>query len=135
MTKTGHFLRGFTGRVFSSRFSWPFKDFQDSTPKESCPCISRIFTGKAMHFNGLISKLVVLLIKEEMHRSYCSAALRLNGEKKITTRGLFINAMSHVNLMTETRVYICHKNMKSMGFFTTFRKYLRKFLLKKFYRK
>ena len=25
--------------------------------------------------------------------------------------------MFHVKLITETRVYICHKNMKSMGFF------------------
>ena len=41
-------------------------------------------------------------------------------KKKITTRGLFINAMSHVKLMTETRAYICHKNMKSMGFFLQF---------------
>ena len=40
-------------------------------------------------------------------------------EKKITTRGLFISAMSHVKLIAETRVYVCHKNMKSMGFFFT----------------
>ena len=26
--------------------------------------------------------------------------------------------MFHVKLITETRVYICHKNMKSMGFFS-----------------
>ena len=25
--------------------------------------------------------------------------------------------MSHINLIAETRVYICHKNMKSMSFF------------------
>ena len=28
--------------------------------------------------------------------------------------------MSHVKLISETHVYICHKNMKSMGFFTVF---------------
>ena len=56
--------RVFTCRFFSSRFSWPFKDFQDSTPKRSL-----ISTGKAMHFYGLISKHVVLHIREEMHRS------------------------------------------------------------------
>ena len=34
MTKIGRFLRGFfTCRFFSSGFSRPFKDFQDSTPK------------------------------------------------------------------------------------------------------
>ena len=74
MTKTGRFLRGFSlVDFFSSRFSRPFKDFQDfndfQDAKKSCSCISLIFTGKAMHFYGLISKLVVLLIREEMHRS------------------------------------------------------------------
>ena len=39
--------------------------------------------------------------------------------------------MSHVELITETRVYICHKNMKSMRFFTVFRTLLRK-LYKKY---
>ena len=34
MTKIGRFLRGFfTCRFFSCRFSWPYKDFQNSTPK------------------------------------------------------------------------------------------------------
>ena len=28
--------------------------------------------------------------------------------------------MSHVKLIAETRVYICHKNMKSMGFLYSF---------------
>ena len=36
------------------------------------------------------------------------------------TLGLFISAMSHVELIMETRVYRCHKNMKSIGFFTVF---------------
>ena len=44
-------------------------------------------------------------------------------EKKITTRGLFISAMSHVKLIAETRVYVCHKNKKSMGFFYSFSKF------------
>ena len=30
--------------------------------------------------------------------------------------------MSHVKLIAETRVYICQKNMNSMGFFTVFLK-------------
>ena len=53
-------------------------------------------------------------------------------KKKITTRGLFISAMSHVKLITETRVYICHKNVKSIGFFYSFSKFLRKILQKKY---
>ena len=74
MTKIGRFLRGFLlVDFFSSRFSRPFKDFQGfkdfQDAKKSCSCISLIFTGKAMHFYGLISKHVVLHIREEMHRS------------------------------------------------------------------
>ena len=33
-----------------------------------------------------------------------------------------MSAMSHVKLIAETRVYIRHKNMKSMGFFYSFLK-------------
>ena len=42
--------------------------------------------------------------------------------KKIATRGLFISAMSHVKLITETRVYICLKSMKFIAFFYSFSK-------------
>ena len=31
--------------------------------------------------------------------------------------------MSHVKLIVETRVYICHKNMKSMGFLQFFERF------------
>ena len=48
------------------------------------------------------------------------SCFKTKSEKKISTRGLFISAMSHVKLITQTSVYICHKNMKSMGFFLQF---------------
>ena len=47
---------------------------------------------------------------------------KTKSEKKLTTRGLFISAMSHIKLITETRVYIGHKNMKSMRVFYSFSK-------------
>ena len=50
------------------------------------------------------------------------SCFKTKSEKKITTRGLFISAMSLVKLITEILVYICHKNMKSMGFFYGFSK-------------
>ena len=40
-------------------------------------------------------------------------------EKKCLLREVY-GAMSQVKLIAETRVYICHKNMKSMGFFYSF---------------
>ena len=61
--------RVFSCRFFSSRFCWTFKNFKRLNAKNHCSCTSLIFTGKAMHFYGLISKLMVLLIKEETHRS------------------------------------------------------------------
>ena len=40
-------------------------------------------------------------------------------EKKIYYARFIYYAMSHVKLIAETRVYVCHKNMKSMGVFLT----------------
>ena len=40
-------------------------------------------------------------------------------EKKCLLREVY-GAMSQVKLIAETRVYICHKNMKSMGFLQFF---------------
>ena len=48
------------------------------------------------------------------------SCVKTKSEKKFTTRGLFISAMSHVILIAETRVYICHKKMKSLGFLQFF---------------
>ena len=53
---------------------------------------------------------------------------KTKSEKKFTTRGLFISAMSHVKLITETRVYLCHKKKKkSMVFFIVFESFEGKF--------
>ena len=40
--------------------------------------------------------------------------------------------MSHVKLIAETSVYICHKNMKSMGIFLQFFKSFRRKIYKKY---
>ena len=52
-----------------------------------------------MHFYGLISKLVVLLITEQ-----CSAALRLKAKKNLPREVYLLARLSHVKLITETRV-------------------------------
>ena len=54
------------------------------------------------------------------------SCFKKKSEKKITTRGLFISAMSHVKLIAEARVYICHKKHVIYGVFTVFRKFSRK---------
>ena len=51
----------------------------------------------------------------------CSAALT-KAKKFFTTWGLFISAISLFKLISETRVYMCPKNMKCMGFFYRFLK-------------
>ena len=48
------------------------------------------------------------------------SCFKTKSEKKFTTRGLFFSVISHVKLIAETRVYICHKNVKSMGFLQFF---------------
>ena len=50
-------------------------------------------------------------------------------------RQLFISAMSHVKLIAETCVFICHKNMKSKGFLQFFESFRGKIYKKIFYRK
>ena len=88
-----------------------------------------------MRFYGLISKLMVVLIKEELYRRmfYC---FKKSENKIVTTRGLFIGAMFHVKLIAKTRVNICHKNMKSVWISSQFFKSFRGKIYKKiFYRK
>ena len=58
----------------------------------------------------------ILSFSYTKEKSYSNRTLR-KARKKFTTRGLFIGAMSRVKLIAETRVYICHKNTKSMGIF------------------
>ena len=43
-------------------------------------------------------------------------------------RPLFISAMSHVKVIAETCVYIFHKNMKSMGFYSFSKVFAQKFI-------
>ena len=68
MTKIRRFLRGFPVVDFSAE---GFLDLLKTrlNAKNLCSVSDPSFTGKAVHFNGLISRLMVLLIKEEMHRS------------------------------------------------------------------
>ena len=53
-------------------------------------------------------------------------------EKKLTTQGLFVSAMSHAKLTAETRVYLCHKAMKSMVIFLQFFESCRSKIFKKY---
>ena len=70
MTKIGRFLCGFSVVDFSAiGFLDLLKTYKDSTPKITVPVSDLSFTGKAMHFNGLVYKLMVLPMKEEMHFS------------------------------------------------------------------
>ena len=72
---------------------------------------------------------MVLPIEEEMHFSNVELLSEKRTKFFSTTRGLFISAMSHVKLIAETRVYVCHKNMKHemYGYFVTvLRKFSRK---------
>ena len=72
-----------------------------------------------MRFYGLISKLVILLIRKEMHRSNIQLLEDKKG-KNLPREVYLLARRSHVKLIAETRFYICHKNMKSTGFLLFF---------------
>ena len=132
MTKIGRFLRRFFTVDFSAvGFLSPLKSFKTQRQKVMFLYKSDFHwqSNAFLWFNFQTRGFTY----QGGNASYqCSAALRLNGKKKkkkTTTLGLFISAMSYVKLITETRVYICHKNMKSIGFFfTVFPHFLRKIL-------
>ena len=68
--KNRTFLRGFSVVDFLAVvFLEILEALKRLKAKNRCSCINLIFTGKAMRFYGLISKLMVLLIKEELYRS------------------------------------------------------------------
>ena len=67
-----------------------------------------------MYFYGLIFKLMVLLIKERILAMFSCFK---KSENIFTAQGLLIRTLSYVKLIAEARVYICHKNMKSMSIF------------------
>ena len=118
MKKIGRFLGGFSV-VFSSRFSWSLKDFKDSTPKIAVPvqiwfslakqCISMVWFPNTWFYFSRKNCIVAMF-----------RCFKKSENKIVTTRGLFISAMSHVKPIAETRVYICHKNLKSVGIFSQF---------------
>ena len=57
MTKIERFLRGFSVVDFSAiDFLDLLKTSKDSTPKITVSVLGTVITGKAMYFNGLISK-------------------------------------------------------------------------------
>ena len=119
MTKIRRLLRGFSLVDFSPvGFLGLFKTSKTQRQKVMFLYKSD-FTGKAMHFYGLISKLVVLHTGRKCIVAMFSC-LRQKAKKKFTTRG----AMSLVKLIAKTSVYICHENVKSirvLQFFESFR--------------
>ena len=54
----------------------------------------------------------------------------LRKAKKITTRGLFVSTLSHVKLIAETRLYMPQQHEMYGYFFTVFRRFSRKNIIK-----
>ena len=120
MTKIGRFLRGFSLVDFSAvGFLGLLKTFKTQRQKVTFLYKSH-FHLQSNAFLWFDFQTCGFTYQGGNASQQCSAALRQKAKKKFTTRGLFISAMSHVKLIAETRVYICHKNMKSMGFLQFF---------------
>ena len=85
-------------------------------PKITVPVSDLSFTGKAMHFNGFIYKLIVLLTSRKKCIVAMFSCLKKSEQTFYYAR---FSAMSHVKLIAETK--------KTYGyFFTLFRTFLRK---------
>ena len=121
MTKIRRFLRGFSPVDFSAvGFLGLLKTFKTQRQKEvwfllAKQCISMAwFPNTWFYISG--RKCIVAMF----------SCLKTKSEKEFTTRGLFISTMSHVKLIAKTSVYICHKNVTSMGFLQLFESFHRK---------
>ena len=132
MTKIGRFLRGFSLVDFSAvGFLGLLKTFKTQRQKVMFLYKSH-FRLQSNAFLWFDFQTCGFTYQGGNASQQCSAALRQKAKKKFTTRGLFISAMSHVKLISETRVYICHKNMKSIGFFLQFFEIFRGKIYKKY---
>ena len=112
-------MRVFSGRFFSSRFSWPFKDFKELTQKSLFPYKSD-FYWQSNVFLWVISKLMVFLIKEEMHRS--NVQLLKESEKKLLRK---VYLLAPCLMLNWSRRYAT-KTWNLWVFFTVFREFSRK---------
>ena len=106
MTKIGRFLRGFSLVDFSAvGFLSLLKTFKTQRQKVMFLYKSD-FHCKAMRFYGLISEVVVLLIREEMHRSnvqLTKAKKRLPREVYLLARCLMLNRSRRHALIYATK--------------------------------
>ena len=113
--KSDVFYVVFRCRLFSSRFSWPF---EDSTLRI---LFTSDFHWQSNNFYGLISKLMLLLIKEEMHHSNVPLLLE---ERKIFYYARFIYWCDvMLNWSWGRRLYMPqkHKIYVFLQFFENFR--------------
>ena len=88
-----------------------------STPKITPSCIRSEFHWQSNAFQWFDLQTHGLTYQGRNASWQCSNSCFKKNEQDFTTRGLFISTMSDVKLIAETRVYVCHKNMKSMGIF------------------
>ena len=121
--KSDVFYAVFSCRFFSSRFSWPFKD---STLRI---LFTSDFHWQSNNFYGLISKLMLLLIKEEMHHSKVPLLLE---KRKFFYYARFIYWCDVMLNWSRRQAFIYATKTWNLCCFTVFRKFSRK---KKFYRK
>ena len=126
MTKSGRFLRGFSVVDSSAVGFLDLLKTLKTQRQQSVFLYKTDFHQQNNAFLWVISKFMVFLIKEEMHRRMLSSLRK--AKKKNTTRGFFISTLPHVKLIAEIHVYTCHKNMQSMGIFFLQEKHIKNIL-------
>ena len=118
MTKSGSFLRGFSVVDSSAVGFLDLLKTLKTQRQQSLFLYKTDFHWQNNAFLWVICKLMVFLIKEEMHWRMFSSLRK--ARKKNTSRGFFISTLPHVKLIAEIHVYARHKNMQSMGIFLQF---------------
>ena len=109
--------RVFRSRFFSSRFSWPFKDLKDSTPKITVCVVHLSFMGKAVHFYGLISRLMVCLSSKKCIVAMFSCFKK---SEKVLLRKVYLLAWCLMLNWLRKHSFICAAKTWNLCFFYSF---------------
>ena len=115
MTKIGRFIRGFSVVDFSAiGFVELLKTLKTQRPK-SLFLFKSDFHWQSIAFLWFDFQTHGFTYQGRNASQQCSAALRK--AKIFLQREVYLFARCLIKLIAETRVYICHKNMKSMSIF------------------
>ena len=126
MTKMWRFLRAFSVVDFSAV---GFLDFLKTQRQKSLFLHKSDFHWQSNAFLWFDFQTHGFFLSRKKCIGVMFSSIR-KAKKTLTTRGLFISTLSHVKLIAETRVYMPQKHEICGYFFTVFRRFSRKNIIK-----